>query len=480
MSSRSPIRSERRRPRASALLLALVLALVAVQCPDPAAAAPVPLPVAAVLVRGAQTALVADLSASTPSLGRRVSVTRDGTPQPADLVPVVSDGLAVVLVVDTSAAGAKTLPAWLSAGARFILEAPATTQTVVIADSAPAAAIAGPQRGPTGVVRALTSVRARGERDTAAALGLATRQFPAADLGRRVVVLYTTGADAGGESAETLAARFRADGTILVVVGTAAGDRYWAPAAAATGGFFAPAGDPVVIPALDQVETTLRGRYLVRFPTPPALPAQVSVRVDTGDLTLTGEPVVAPAPVPAPRPAGDDSWIWVAVLLGLAVAALVAAVVVVTVRRRSRAARGAPLGDPPSQPVAARPGDAAADRAGEAAADRAGEAAADRAGEAAADRAGEAAADRVGEAAADRAGEAAADRVGEAAADGPGEAAADRPEEPVAEPPSPVVARGHAAVPGRRHDNPGPPGTVARGRAVVPDPGTHAFQHPPE
>jgi von Willebrand factor type A domain len=351
MSSRSRTRSERRRLPAAALLLALI----AVQWFGPAAAAaPVPLPVAAVLVGGAQTSLVVDLSASTPSGRRSVSVTRDGAPQRAQLVPVVSDGLAVALVVDTSAAGAATLPAWLSAGARFILEAPATTQAVVIADSAPAAAITGPQRGPTGVVRALTDVRARGERDTAAALTLAMRQFPATAAGRRVVVLYTTGADAGGESAAALAARFRASGTILVVVGTAGGDPYWSAAAAATGGFFAPAGDPVVIPALDQVETTLRGRYLVQFPTPPRLPARVSVRVDTGDLTLTGDPIVARPPAPAPRSAWDNLWIpAAAVVVGLAAVGLVA-VVLLRRRRRSRQSGGdGPAGgDLPSLAVA--------------------------------------------------------------------------------------------------------------------------------
>jgi hypothetical protein len=349
MSSRSPTRSERRPLRAAALLLALI----AVQCQAPAAAAaPVPLPVAAVFVGGAQTCLVVDLSAGNRSGRQSVSVTRDGAPQPAQLVPVVSDGLAVALVVDSSAAGAATLPAWLSAGARFILEAPASTQAVVITDSAPAAAITGPQRGPTGVVRALTSVRARGDRDTGAALRLAMRQFPAVAAGRRVVVLYTTGADAGGESAGTLGARFRASGTILVVVGTA-GDAYWADAANATGGFFAPAGNPVVIPALDQVETTLKGRYLVRFPTPPALPARVSVRVGTGDLTLTGDALVARTPMPATPSARGGPGPRTAVLLGLAAAGLAALVIaiVLLLRRRRSPPPLPPPGEPPTDPL---------------------------------------------------------------------------------------------------------------------------------
>jgi hypothetical protein len=347
MSSRTRIRSERRR----SLPPALLLALVAVLCPGTvaAAAAPVPLPVTAVLVNGAQTSVVVDLSASTRSGRRSVAVTRDGAPQPATLVPVVSDGLAVTMIVDTSAAGAASLPAWLSAGARFILEAPSTTQGVVIADSAPAATIVGPQRGAMGIVRALTSVRAHGKRDTAAALTLAGRQFPAAAAGRRMVVLYTTAPDAGGPSAEALSARLRATGTILVVVGTADGDRYWAGAAAATGGFFAPAGDPVVIPALDQVETTLQGRYLVRFPTPASLPARMSVRVDTGDLALTGDVVVGGAAAAAPPPRRSRLGIVVLSLIA-AVLLIAAALLLLLWRRRHRALP--PSG--PAEPVVAR------------------------------------------------------------------------------------------------------------------------------
>ncbi|MEU8611459.1 hypothetical protein AB0C29_26080, partial [Actinoplanes sp. NPDC048791] len=168
--------------------------------------------------------------------------------------------------------------------------------------------------------------------DTAAALGLAERQFPTAETGRRVVVLYTTAADAGGERAEVLAGRFRASGTILVVVGTAAGGSYWASAAAGTGGFFAPAGDPVVIPALDQVTTTLRGRHLIRFPTPASLPATVSVRVDAGDLELAGDAVV-PAPVARP-PVADRPW--TAVVLGSVAAGLTVAIVAMLWWRRRR------------------------------------------------------------------------------------------------------------------------------------------------
>lgn len=293
MSSPSHPRPDRRAVRVAAFLL--VMAVVQGYGPRPAAAA-VPLPAIAVLPGAEQTTLVVDLGASTgPVAGKTALITVDGgAPQQAPLAPVVSDRLAVAFVIDTSMAGGAALPAWLSAAARFILETPAGTQAAAVADTSPPSLIAPPQRGPTGIVRALSAVRAGGQRSTSDALTLAKAQFPASPAGHRVVMVYTGAAEAGGESAGALSARFKQAGTILIVVGSAGDSPYWSDAARATGGFFAPAGRPVVVPALDQVATTLRGRYLVRFPTPPTLPARVSVRIDTGKLVLTGD-VVVPA-----------------------------------------------------------------------------------------------------------------------------------------------------------------------------------------
>ncbi len=337
MSSRSPSRTG---------ALALLLGLTAMLLPAPAVAAEVPLPVAAVLSGGGQTSLVVDLGAAGRSGRRSVVVTRDGVAERAELIPVMSDGLAVALVVDTSADGARTLPSWLSAAARFILEAPATARCVVISAGAPAS-VTEPLPGPAAAVRVLDEVRATGGgRDTAAALDLAVRQFPGTEAGRRVVVLYTTGADAGGESAEALGARLRAAGTILVVVGSADTGRFWPDAAAATGGFFAPAADPVVVPALDQVETTLRGRYLVRFPTPPVLPARVSVRIDTAGLRLTGVATVEPPPAAAPA-SRPTALRWAVIAAG-ALLVLVAGLLAV------RAGRPSPPTGPPALSTVAR------------------------------------------------------------------------------------------------------------------------------
>jgi hypothetical protein len=315
------------------------LALIAAQCflAAPAEAA-VPLPVSAAYTAGGKTTLVVDLSASSEP-GRSATVTLRGADQPATLIPALSPGLALSLVVDTSQASAASLPAWLSGAARLILEAPDETDAVVISDSAPAAVVVAPQRGALEVVRGLDKVASHGTRDTANALKLAAGQFPHAAAGRRVAVYYTSAADAGGISAAALGAEFRATQTMLVVVGTADNNPYWAEATAATGGFFAPAGNPAVVPALDQVQAQLRGRYLVQFATPAALPATVSVKVTTGDLTMVGD-VPVPSADRAPGAGADDgsgSGLRTGLLWG-AIAAVVLALIagaVVLLRRRA-------------------------------------------------------------------------------------------------------------------------------------------------
>ncbi|MFI6077758.1 hypothetical protein ACIA5C_40140 [Actinoplanes sp. NPDC051343] len=337
MSSRSPWKSR------AALVLVLVAAPLLAG--GPAAAADIPLPVEAVFPGARTSTLVVDLSASDDKAGA-LTVTAGGQTQKATLVPVVSSGLALALVVDDARAGAANLAAWSSAAARFSLAAPPDAQAVVVSSAAPAKVGGAPQVGPAGIVATLTQMTAHGTRDTTAALALATKQFPGTAPGRRVVVLYTGAPNAGSIGAEALSAEFRDSGTILVVVGTASGNGYWAAATEGTGGFFAPAGDPVVVPALDQVQTTLAARYLVQLATPARLPARVSVKVRTGDATFRG-----PADIPATAAAGqgrDDEggpsvWWWAG---GALLVVLLAAAVALPLLRPRRPVPAAAPGDP--------------------------------------------------------------------------------------------------------------------------------------
>jgi hypothetical protein len=309
-----------------------------VAAPVPAEAADIPLPMAGIFPGTRTSTLVVDLSASDDKAGE-LTVTADGHAQPATLVPVVSSGLALSLVIDDGQDGAANLAAWSSAAARFSLAAPSDTQAVVVSSAAPAKVVGPSQVGPVGIVRTLNDMTAHGARDTEAALTLAAEQFPGVAPGRRVVLLYTSARNAGEIEAEALSAQFRAAGTILVVVGTAVGSAYWAAATEGTGGFFAPAGDPVVVPALDQVQTTLAGRYLVQLATPARLPARLSVKVKTPAVTFSG-----PADIPAiaTAPSGDPGtpsvWWWAGGALLVVLLAAAVALPLLRLRRPAPAA----------------------------------------------------------------------------------------------------------------------------------------------
>jgi hypothetical protein len=321
MSSYSPPR----RDRLSALLM---LAMIPVASPvvSPSSTAPAaPLPVVAVFSGAEQTSMVVDLGAGARPADA-VSVTVAGAPQRVTVTPAVSDHMSVALVVDASEAGGPALPAWLSAAARFVLEVPAQARAVVVADTTPPSVIAAPRPGALGVVGALSTVRAGGRRSTSDALTLAIDQVRAAPADSRLVLLYTTSRDAGGEKATALTARFTAAGAILVVVGSALDSAYWSDVSRPTGGFFAKADLPVVVPALDDVATMLRGRYWVTFPTPQIVPAPLSIQVQASGRTLAAD-VLLPVSRPPSRPAsGVRSMVWVILLSALLVPAAAGAV----------------------------------------------------------------------------------------------------------------------------------------------------------
>ena len=292
---------------------------------------------------GRQVSMVVDVGAGTnPVQPGAVTVTVGGVKQPTTVVPVLSDRLSTGLVVDASTGPDNSPQPWLSGAARFALEAPAASRTAVIIDGTPPTVAARLQPGPVDAVRALSEGRPHGARHTSDALTLAVRQLPANAADPRLLVLYTSAADAGGEPAGDLGARLKDAHTILVVVSTTADTRYWSDVTHATGGFLAPAGPASRTPAFDQVATLLRARYLLTMPTPDALPALASVRIDTGEITLTAD-VVVPAPVAVPK-AGRSflerhrgSLLILAVLLLVAVLAIFARVAVpaMTPYRRS-------------------------------------------------------------------------------------------------------------------------------------------------
>jgi von Willebrand factor type A domain len=312
----------------------------------PTSAAAVPLPDVAVLPKAdPQVSMVINVGGGTqPVRQELVSVVVGGARQPATVEPIMSDQLAVGIVVDASAAGGDQLQSWLSGAARFVLEAPPAARTALVADTTPPRVLAPLQQGPVDLVRAISGVQARGKRQTADALTLAVRQLPAAPTGPRVVILYTTAPDVGGEPAAQLAARLAKAHVLLVVASTSPDTQYWSTAARATGGFLAPAGPSAVVPALDQIATMLRTRYLVRFPTPDQRPSHAFVRVDLPDVAMAADVVVPGSGVPvdeqpAPGRGGNGSAVrtnvtlWAAAV-GAVLLILVAAAIRRTVSRR--------------------------------------------------------------------------------------------------------------------------------------------------
>jgi len=249
----------------------------------------------ALLVPSAAWAQPADVIAENTVDGRArlivdsagpVAVTVDGQQQPTITTPVLSDRLAMALVVDTSTAGAPGLPAGLSGLVDFALGAPPATRATLVTDTTPPAVVAPLRAGPASVLPGLSGLTPQGDRQTATALDLATAQLPREADNPRLVVLYTAANNAGG-SPDALAARLRAEGVVLAVVTTAEDDAYWATVAAGTCGVAVRARSTAVVNAFAQVTTELRTRFLVTLPAPArSAPAVVQVGPHRADVEI--------------------------------------------------------------------------------------------------------------------------------------------------------------------------------------------------
>ncbi len=286
------------------------------------------------------------------------SVTSGDVRLPATAVPVLSDRLALSLVVDASRAGAPALQQELGGAANFLLQLPAAARVATVADTSPSAVVTSLRPGPKDALRALDSLRSHGTRSTSEALAAALRQLPATAGGPRVVLLFTGAADPGGESAAELSRRLADADAILAVVSTATDTSYWSRVTADTGGVLAvvPGSDPFA--AFQTVADTLQARYLVSFRAPRQLPAWVSVRVDTAGGTLTAEALLGGAAAAVDRPGGVRLPPMPVLLLGAAI--LLAPAGAVLLARAGSAIRSRVDGHPPAHPHQAPPAEPAA------------------------------------------------------------------------------------------------------------------------
>ena len=272
-----------------------------------------------------------------PVSPRAFTVTVDGRPQPAVAKPVLSERLAMALVVDGSSADASLQPG-LSGLVDFALAAAPSTRTTLVADTTPPAVVTALQPGPSSVLAGVGGIAPHGDRQTVAALELAAGQLPREADSPRLVVLYTAAPDAPGQAAQDLGARLAADGVVLAVVTTATEGgpvpSYWSAAAAATGGVAVSARDSGIVDAFSAVTAALRTRYLVTVPA-PALPALAAVRVTTLAGTLSTDTTLPAEVVPAGVGSGVNPAVLVVVVLVVLVL-LVGGVALVRLRGRTR------------------------------------------------------------------------------------------------------------------------------------------------
>jgi len=303
-----------------------------------------------------QVTVVADVrsAGATPIGSEAFSVTAGGVWLPTRVEPVLSDQLAVGLVVDGSRHGAATLHSGVSGPANLLLQLPVAGRVAAVADTSPPVVMAPLAVGAKDALSALDALRPHGERHTSQALTVALRQLPVSPGEPRLLLLFTGAADAGGEPAADLAQRLKKAHTLLAVVSTAADNAYWSRVTAATGGVLVAPQATDLIAAFETLLDPLRTRYLLTFPAPERVPARVTVRVTTAAGTVSADAFVAGVSTPDSRAGAGTSrlpipaLIAAVVILGLAVAVLRARAVA-----RSRSAGRQPAGDRRGGPAAA-------------------------------------------------------------------------------------------------------------------------------
>jgi hypothetical protein len=92
------------------------------------------------------------------------SASVDGVPQQVTAEPVLSDRMAMGLVVDTSAEGGAVLQAGLGGVANFVLAAPPPARTTLVTGSTPPTVDVPWPAAPTDILRGLSSLQAGGAR----------------------------------------------------------------------------------------------------------------------------------------------------------------------------------------------------------------------------------------------------------------------------------------------------------------------------
>ena len=320
-----------RRDRSARTLTALVILMCALLWlgASEAAAADLTIVGAGVSRTDGLVSLVVEVGSATsePIGPASFSVTARTVPQRVDAVPVLSDQLAVGVVVDGSEGGRPGLESGLAGAANFVLQQQPMAGAVVVADKAPPKVMSTAEAKPADVVPALSSIEAGGQRQTAEAVSVALRELQRIPARSRMVILHTAAADAGGLPASDLAAKLIDAHTALAVVSASPDSSYWLDVTRRTGGVLTTPAVGNVFAAFDQIADVMRSRYLLTFKPTAQSTSPIVVRLDTPEGSATAVTVV-PSPPQNPSaaatpadPNGAPGW-----PLLLAIAALLAVV----------------------------------------------------------------------------------------------------------------------------------------------------------
>jgi len=259
-----------------------------------------------------QVAVTATVPArlGTASLPASAFTVRQG----GDELPLISasrlpeSGLEVVVVVDNAAAtGAGSLAAAQGAAVELIVGLPDQALTGVVTAGGEPRVLARVPSAKAAASQALASATPAGPRRTVDALALALEQFPAATGGRRHIVVFSAGSDAGSTAdPQAVALALQASDVTLhrVDFGSEPADAAALPGTGCPGRV-----EPAqLVSAVDAVLGRLRGQYQLQF---QADPDAGDVTVEVGLQGLRGTAVLPlsapPGAAPAAPPGGSGS-----------------------------------------------------------------------------------------------------------------------------------------------------------------------------
>jgi ATP-binding cassette, subfamily B, bacterial len=220
----------------------------------------------------------------TPQAPDDVSVWVRDTEVPATVTPMASRSLSVALVIDTASdRTAETLNPVQSGASEFLLRLPSGAHSMVISAGGDPRIRAPLAPEPAEALSAISALRPGGTRSTAAGVMLAADSLATAPPGPRAVIVYSSGTDEGGPSADDVADAISRAGAVISVIGTGEDD-VWPEVVERSGGEVLRTGTADTVDAFRRVATAMSNQYVVAFKAPSPLPTVAELEIRTGGV----------------------------------------------------------------------------------------------------------------------------------------------------------------------------------------------------